>query len=94
LLPAEALADPQRLERFRREVRAAARLTHPNIVAAFDAGVSEARQFLIMELIDGMGLKVDGGHTTAEYAQLPSFQVQAKRTAVLLSRLADGAAGR
>jgi WD40 repeat protein/tRNA A-37 threonylcarbamoyl transferase component Bud32 len=43
-------------ERFRREVRAAARLTHPNIVAAHDAEQAGAVHFLVMEFVEGIDL--------------------------------------
>ena len=44
-------------ERLLREAQALARLAHPNVVAVFDAGVSEGAVWLAMELIDGMTLK-------------------------------------
>jgi hypothetical protein len=44
------------VERFRREVVAAARLTHPNIVAAYDAEQAGDLHFLVMELVEGMSL--------------------------------------
>jgi len=40
-------------QRFQREVEAAARLTHPNIVGAFDAGESNGSPFLVMEYVPG-----------------------------------------
>ncbi len=40
-------------QRFQREVEAAARLTHPNIVGAFDAGQSDGSPFLVMEYVPG-----------------------------------------
>ena len=40
-------------QRFQREVEAAARLSHPNIVAAFDAGESNGSPFLVMEYVPG-----------------------------------------
>lgn len=43
-------------QRFRREVEAAARLTHPNIVTAYDAGVHRGMQYLVMELVQGTDL--------------------------------------
>ena len=42
-----------RLRRFHREVEAAARLVHPNIVTAFDAEKDEKTFFLVMEFVDG-----------------------------------------
>ena len=41
------------MQRFQREVEAAARLTHPNIVGAFDAGESNGSPFLVMEYVPG-----------------------------------------
>ena len=49
--------DPDFLARFRDEARAAASLSHPNIVAVFDFGQDEAgEQFIVMELVDGQDL--------------------------------------
>lgn len=45
------------VERFRREARAVARLTHPNIVTVIDRGVDEGRQFIVFEFVDGENLK-------------------------------------
>jgi len=53
LLPAEALADPKRLERFRREAKAAARLHHTNIVPVFGTGEADGRHYYAMQFIDG-----------------------------------------
>jgi serine/threonine protein kinase len=48
--------DPALLRRFDREVRAAARLVHPNIVAALDARENDGIHFLITEFVDGEDL--------------------------------------
>src|SRR5262249_52840032 len=48
--------DPQAVERFRIEVKAAARLAHPNIVTAHDAEQAGEMHFLVMEYIDGISL--------------------------------------
>jgi anti-sigma factor RsiW len=44
------------VERFRREVKAAAQLNHPNIVHAYDADQAGANHFLVMEFVDGITL--------------------------------------
>ncbi len=49
----EFSSNPVAVERFRREVLAAARLSHPNIVTAYDAGEEGGRSFLVMEHLDG-----------------------------------------
>ena len=47
---------PEAVRRFQREIQAMARLTHPNIVTAYDAGQCEGTHFLVMELVDGSDL--------------------------------------
>jgi serine/threonine protein kinase len=50
--------DPQAVKRFHREVKAAAKLTHANIVTAYDADEARGLQMLIMEYVDGTDLSV------------------------------------
>ncbi len=57
VLPAELAADPERLERFGREARAAAALNHPNILAVHDLGTHDGAPFLVCELLDGETLR-------------------------------------
>jgi hypothetical protein len=49
--------DADYVERFRREARAVAQLSHPNIVTVIDRGEEDGRQFIVFELIDGENLK-------------------------------------
>ncbi len=56
LIRPEFLASPQAVERFRREVRAAASLAHPNIVTAYDAEEVGGVHFLVMEYVNGKTL--------------------------------------
>lgn len=56
MLPAAASDCPGAVERFRREAEAAAKLSHANIVAAYDADEARGSHFLVMEYVDGTDL--------------------------------------
>jgi len=57
ILPAEAARDPAWPERFAREARALARLSHPGIVSVFDSGERGGLYFFAMEYVDGTTLR-------------------------------------
>ena len=57
LLPQKSGADPSFCERFNREARVLARLSHPNIVAVHDFGEAGPFFFLLMEFVDGVNLR-------------------------------------
>ncbi|HEY5311220.1 MAG TPA: protein kinase, partial [Pirellulales bacterium] len=56
VLPKKLLASAEAVARFQREVKAAARLTHPHIVTAYDADEAAGMHYLVMEYVEGQDL--------------------------------------
>lgn len=56
VLPAEAVADPDRRQRFLQEAKTASALNHPNIVHVYDIESTEGRDCLVMEYVEGCTL--------------------------------------
>jgi serine/threonine protein kinase len=56
VLTPKLMDSPDAVARFHREIKAAAKLQHPHIVSAFDAGEQDGLHFLVMEFVDGRDL--------------------------------------
>ena len=57
ILPASFSRDPERLQRFAQESRAAAALSHPNILSIYDIGETEGAPYVVSELLEGETLR-------------------------------------
>jgi tetratricopeptide (TPR) repeat protein len=75
-LPPDLAADPDALERFRREARVASSLNHPNICTIHDVGEHEGQRFIVMELLDGRMLKDEIAHGAVAFDRVLQLGIE------------------
>lgn len=79
ILPPDFAADAERLRRFEREARAAAALSHPNIVAVYDVGAHAGVPYIVEELLDGESLRARLGEEALPVHEAVRIAVQVAR---------------
>jgi Tol biopolymer transport system component len=76
VLPADSLADPDRLRRFEQEAKAAGALNHPNLVTVFDTGEHDGSPYVVFELLEGTSLRQAVGRAALPPRKAVEYAVQ------------------
>src|SRR5262245_20253693 len=79
VLPSGLSGDPERLQRFEQEARAAAALTHPTILAAFDIDEYASPPYIVSELLDGQTLRQRVAGAPAAVRKANEYAIQVAR---------------
>ncbi len=79
LLPSQFTQNPERLQRFHREARAASALNHPNIITIYEIGMAERLHFIVTEYIDGVTLR----------QRIVEGQLSLRETLAIVRQMAD-----
>jgi serine/threonine protein kinase len=81
VLHREISDQPDQIERFRREARAVAQVSHPNVVAVIDAGEDGGRPYIVFEYVDGETLKerIDRHRTGLPLDEAAAYAIEVGR---------------
>jgi tetratricopeptide (TPR) repeat protein len=82
VLPEAVAGDPKRLERFKREAKAVAKLSHPNILEIWDFGTEEGVTYAVTELLEGKNLR----------ERVPTTGLPWQKVVKIGARISDGLA--
>jgi serine/threonine protein kinase len=77
ILPSDVASDPDRMQRFEREARAASALNHPNVATIYDVGESDGIHFIAMEHVDGETIAERIGEQPLTPSEVIDIAVQA-----------------
>jgi len=76
ILPSDVSLDPERLQRFEQEARAASLLNHPNIISVYDIGFLKGSPYLVTELLEGETLSAKLEHGALAERKSVEFALQ------------------